>query len=296
MFDSKGVPKGNQISGIITALPTPLLANEDVDIASLKKLIDYVIKQGANGIFVLGNMGEGPLLLDSQKLIAVKSAIEYANKRVPVLAGIAEVSPRRMIDLGEKIKDLNPDYLVITTPFYYRFPHPDSLFSAVEKITQKLDYPTVFYHCPGATGNKLGLDTMFKIMQIPQLKAIKDSSGDIYLFMEMLRRYPDKNSRPGSILQGDEFVYDIGLLMGADGVITGGGTAFVDTLIELYRAAAIEKNQTTAFKLQQQFRKQMDDMLGSELLTDWMYAIKTKLKDKGLIDNNVVFPFMKRNR
>lgn len=286
----------SKLSGIITALPTPLLANEDVDVQSLKKLIDYVIKQGANGIFVLGYMGEGPALLDSQKLIVIKTAVEHTNKRVPVLAGITDVSTRRMIESGKKLKDLNPDYLVMTTPFYYRFPHPDSLYSSAEKICGELDCPMVFYHCPGATGNKVGLDTILKMMQIPQIKAIKDSSGDIYLFAEMLRRYPDKNSRPCSILQGDEFVYDISLLMGADGVITGGGTAFVDTLVELYKAAAIEKNQTMAFKLQQQFRKQMDDMLGPELLTDWMYAIKTKLKEKGLIDNNVVFPFMKRSR
>jgi len=286
----------SKLQGIITAIPTPLLANEDIDSQSLKKLIDYVISQGANGIFVLGNMGEGPLLLDSQKLIAVKAAIEFANKKIPVLAGIAEVSPRRMIELGKKVKDLNPDYLVVTTPFYYRFPHPDSLYGSLEKMSQELDYPMVFYHCPGATGNKVSLDAMLKIMQIPQIKAVKDSSGDIYLFTELLRRYPDKNNRPCSILQGDEFVYDISLLMGADGVITGGGTVFIDTLVELYRAASVEKDQYKAFRLQQQFRKQMDDMLGPELLTDWMYAIKTKLKEKGLINNNVIFPFMKRNR
>jgi 4-hydroxy-tetrahydrodipicolinate synthase len=285
-----------KLQGIVTAIPTPLLANEDIDRQSLKKLIDHVVSQGASGIFVLGNMGEGPLLLDSQKLIAVKAAVEYTNKRIPVLAGIAEVSPRRMIELGKKVKDLNPDYLVVTTPFYYRFPHPDSVYGSLEKMAEELDCPMVFYHCPGATGNKVSLDVMLKIMKIPQIKAVKDSSGDIYLFTELLRRYPDKNSRTCQILQGDEFVYDISLLMGADGVVTGGGTAFVDILVELYQAAAIEKNQIKAFKLQQQFRKQMDDMLGPELLTDWMYAIKTKLKEKGLIDNNVVFPFMKRAR
>ena len=284
------------LSGIITALPTPLLDNEDVDIQSLKKLVDYVIAQGADGVFVLGNMGEGPALLDSQKLAVVKTAVEQANKRVPVLAGIAEVSVRRMIELGKKVKDLRPDYLVMTTPFYYRFPHPDSLYGAAERICGELDYPMVFYHCPGATGNKVGLDTLVKMMQISQLKAIKDSSGDIYQFAELLRRFPDKSSRPCAILQGDENVYDISLLMGADGVITGGGTAFVDSLVKLYQAAAIDGDQCKAFTLQRQFRKDMDDMLGPDLLTDWMYAIKTALKEKGVIDNNVTFPFMKRKR
>ncbi|OHB59850.1 MAG: hypothetical protein A2Y12_10700 [Planctomycetes bacterium GWF2_42_9] len=286
----------NKLTGIITALPTPLLANEDVDTKSLKKLIDHVISQGANGIFVLGNMGEGPALLDSQKLIAVKTAVEHVNKRVPVLTGIAEVSPRRMIELGKKVKEYNPDYMVLTTPFYYRFPHPDSLFGAIEKVAKELDYPVVFYHCPGATGNKVSLDTLIKIMQVPQMKAIKDSSCDMYLFAELLRRYPDRNNRPCQILQGDESVYDISLLMGADGVITGGGTAFVDTLVKLYNAAILEKDQLKAFKLQQQFRNDMDAMLGPDLLTDWMYAIKSNLKEKGLIDNNVIFPFMKRKR
>ena len=284
------------LSGIITALPTPLLDNEDVDIQSLKKLVDYVIAQGADGVFVLGNMGEGPALLDSQKLAVVKTAVEQANKRVPVLAGIAEVSVRRMIELGKKVKDLRPDYLVMTTPFYYRFPHPDSLYGAAQKICSELDYPVVFYHCPGATGNKVGLDTLVKMMQSPQLKAIKDSSGDIYQFAELLRRFPDKSSRPCAILQGDENVYDISLLMGADGVITGGGTAFVDSLVKLYQAAAIDGDQCKAFTLQRQFRKDMDDMLGPDLLTDWMYAIKTALKEKGVIGNNVTFPFMKRKR
>ena len=284
------------LSGIITAIPTPLLKNEDVDIHSLKTLIDYVIEEGANGIFVMGNMGEGPALLDSQKLEAARTVVEHTNKRVPVLAGIMEVSPRRVIELGKKIKSLRPDYLVMTTPFYYSFPHPDSLLSSVEKICGELDYPMVFYNCPGATGNKVSLETMLKIMQAPQMKAVKDSSSDIYLFAEILRRYPDKSRRPCAILQGDESVYDISLLMGADGLITGGGTVFVDTLVKLYHTVVVEKDQLEAYKLQQQFRRDMNDMLGSELSIDWMYAIKSKLKDKGLIDNNVTFPFMKRKR
>ena len=137
---------------------------------------------------------------------------------------------------------------------------------------------------------------MFRMIQIPQMKAIKDSSGDMYQFAELLRRYPDKDTRPCAILQGDEHVYDISLLMGADGIITGGGTAFVEILVKLYKAAALDNDRQMAFILQQQFRHAMDDMLGPDLLIDWMYAIKTKLKEIGVINNNVIFPFLKRKR
>lgn len=284
-----------KLSGVIPAIPTPLLENEDVDVDSLKRIIDHVIEEGASGVFVLGNMGEGPALLDSQKLIAVEKAVGYIDSRVPLLAGIADVSPRRMVELGKKVKALRPDYMVVTTPYFYNFPHPDSIYGAIKKAASELDYPIVFYNCPGATGNKVSLETMLRIFDIGQVAAVKDSSGDKNLFLELLRRYPDSESRPCAILQGDEFVYDMSLLMGADGVVTGGGTVFVDTLVQLYKAAK-DGNKVEAFKLQQKFRGQMDDMLGDELIIDWMYAIKTKLKEKGLCDNNVTFPFMKRKQ
>ncbi len=60
--------KLQKLSGVIPAIPTPLMENEDLDVESLRKIIDYVIKQGVSGIFILGNMGEGTALLDSVRL------------------------------------------------------------------------------------------------------------------------------------------------------------------------------------------------------------------------------------
>ena len=130
-------------------------------------------------------------------------------------------------------------------------------------------------------------------MNMDNVAAVKDSSGDIHLVMELLRRYPDKKTRPCKIMEGDECVYDLALLMGADGMVTGGGTVFVKTLVELYKAGS-KGNQLEAFKLQQKFRNDMDDMLGPELMVDWMQAVKKALKDKGLCDDNVTSPFLKR--
>jgi dihydrodipicolinate synthase/N-acetylneuraminate lyase len=282
-----------RLEGVIPAIPTPLLANEDVDVKGLERVVDYVIAGGAAGIFVLGNMGEGAALLDTQKRVVVKSAVRHARGRVPILAGISEVSTRRTVESGKAIQDLGPDYLVSTTPYYYGFPHPDSIMGFFETLGRELSRPLVFYHAPGATGNKVGTETLDKLMNLPFIVAIKDSSGDFKQVLELLRRYPDRAKRPASILQGDEFVYDVSMLMGADGVITGGGTLFVPELVELYKACRAGDRER-AFGLQREFRKKMDDMLGPELMVDWMYAIKDALKAKGLCDNNVVHPFLKR--
>ena len=281
------------LEGVIPAIPTPLLPNEDVDLEALGRLIDFVIQGGASGIFILGNMGEGAALVDSQKRAAVKEAVKRVRGRVPLLAGISEVSTRRTVESGKAIQALGPDYLVSTTPYYYQFPHPDSIMGFFETLGRELSRPLVFYHAPGATGNKVGTEVLDRLMNLPFLAAIKDSSGDFKQVMELLRRYPDRARRPASILQGDEFVYDVSLLMGADGVITGGGTVFVPELVALYKACRAGQEER-AFELQRDFRKKMDDMLGPELIVDWMHVIKAKLRDKGLCASTVTHPFLSR--
>ncbi len=284
-----------QLKGVIPAIPTPLQENEDVDTVALKKLVDYVIDTGVSGIFVLGNMGEGAAIVDSQRLVAVEKAVEYVDSRVPVLAGIGDTSTRRMIERGKEVAACGPDYLVFTTPFYYSFSHPDSLYESAERISNSLDCPCVFYHCPGTTGNKASAETVLKIMELPNVKAVKDSSCDFSLFAELLRSHPDREKRDCAILQGHESVYDISLLNGADGVITGGGTVFLDTLLSLYDSAR-KGDKTAAFEYQQQFSAKMNDMLGPEKIIDWVYAVKLALSKKGLCSPNVTSPFLKRIR
>jgi dihydrodipicolinate synthase/N-acetylneuraminate lyase len=283
----------NALSGVITAVPTPLQQNEDVDVKGLCSVLDHVIEQGASGVFVLGSMGEGPALLDSQKRIVVETTVRQVKGRVPVLASIADVSTRRTIEMGKQLQALGPDYLVTTAPFFFSFPHGDSIKLFMSSLANNLRTPLVFYNVPGRTGNKVSLETIDYIMNLPQVAAIKDSSCDLPFVVELLRRYPRGASRPCSILQGDESVYDISLLLGADGVVTGGGACFVPLLKELY-AAAIQDHKTQAFKLQREFRKKMDDMLGPELPIDWMHAIKKELAKRGLCSDQVTSPFLQR--
>jgi hypothetical protein len=77
--------------------------------------------------------------------------------------------------------------------------------------------------------------------------------------------------------------------------VTGGGSCFVDTLVKLYDVA-VSGDKLKAFELQKQFRDEMDKMLGPDLIIDWMAAIKTTLKKKGLCDNHCTHPFINRMR
>lgn len=231
----------SKLSGVIPTVPTPLLENEDLDVSALRKLIDYVIGQGVSGVFVLGNMGEGTALLDSVKLATVETAAKHINGRVPLMAACSDGSTRRTIELGKRLQDLGADYLVSTTPYYYSFPNQQCIINYFDKVSNGLERPLLFYNNPGSTGNNVSSETIDTILNMDNVAGIKDSSCDIHIAMDILRKYPDKENRQFSLLYGDESVYDIILLMGADGIVTGGGTCFLDILVKLYQAATTAK-------------------------------------------------------
>lgn len=283
----------SKLSGVIPAIPTPLLENEDLDVSALRKLIDYVIGKGVSGIFVLGNMGEGTALLDSVKLATVETAARHINSRVPLMAACSDGSTRRTIELGKRIQGLGADYLVSTTPYYFSFPHQQCIINYFEKVSNALDKPLFFYNNPGSTGNKVTSETIDTILNMDNIAGIKDSSCDIHIAMDIFRKYPDKTNRQFSYLYGDETVFDIILLMGADGVVFGGGNCFLDTLVKLYDAATAG-NKLEAFELQKKFSTELFEMLGPDLVIDWMAAIKTNLKNKGLCENYCTHPFINR--
>ena len=283
-----------ELSGVIPALPTPLLENENIDTVGVCKVIDYVIEQGVSGVFVLGSMGEGPALVDEQKRILVETAAAHIAGRIPLLAGMSDVSTRKALEAGKIYQQAGADYLVTTAPFYYKFPHPDSVLGYVAALAEELQRPVVFYQVPSASGNEVTFDTLDAIFNLPNVAAVKYSSADIHHLLELLRKYPDRQTRPGALLQGDEFAMDTAMLLGADGLVTGGGTLFIDTLNQLCDAGR-KNDQVAAFRMQQKFRMQMDNMLGPNLAVDWMFAVKNELKKLGLCEDHVTRPFLKRS-
>lgn len=284
--------KSQKLEGVIIAMPTPLLENEDIDIQSLHRLIDYCVNEGAHGIMLAGTMGEGPAMIDSQKYLLMEAAMEHMNGRIPILATIPCASTRRCLKDVEVANKIKVDYLVCTSPFYYKYPDPQSLMDHLTRISENTDVPIVFYNASGFTNNPVNVDTMEKIINMEKVVGIKDSSANYTNFVELLRRYPDRNNRPGCIMQGDESVFDSSLLMGADGVVTGGGITSIKLLLDLY-GSALAGDKAGAMEYQRQFSRQLSELLLPDPQRNWVFNIKKKLTLMGIIPNAfATAPFM----
>ena len=270
------------LQGVVVAVPTPLMEDETLDADSFRSLIDYCVGQGADGVMILGAMGEGAALTDDVRSEAMDVATGHIRGRIPLLVTVSGASTKRTIAYAQEAAGLRPDYLVCTSPFYYKFPDPDSLVGHVQRVSESTDIPLVYYNAPGSTGNPADANTIDRILQLPGVSGIKDSSCQFGIVSELLRRYPDPATRPGTIMQGDESVYDASLLMGADGVVTGGGVLFIPRLKSLYEAGKA-KDIARAMEIQTAFTGELMEVLLPDLARNWMYRIKQRLVDRGVI-------------
>ncbi|MBB5439976.1 4-hydroxy-tetrahydrodipicolinate synthase [Pedobacter sp. AK017] len=281
-----------KLEGVIIAIPTPLTKEENIDVCSLKNLLEYCVGEGANGIMILGTMGEGAALLDKERKTLINTTVEQVGGRIPILATASAVSTRKTIQQAIEIDRSGVDYIVCTSPFYYKYPDPESLLTHMERIDDAVERPLIFYNAPIFTGNPVSTDLLEKILNMKNVVGIKDSSCNYSNFVQLLRNYPDKNQRPGTIMQGDESVFDSSLLFGADGIISGGGVAFIRLLKQLY-TAAITNDRLNAMKHQNNFTTQLLELLSPNPQRNWVYSIKKRLADKNIITNPyVTAPFL----
>jgi len=171
-----------KLKGVVIAMPTPLLENEDVDTASLCALIDNTIDNGADAIMMLGTIGEGVALIDAQRNLLVETTVSHTAGRVPVLVTVSAASTRKTIEHAKSLEQSGVDFLVSTPAFYNKFPDPESHVDHIHRIADATSIPLVFYNAPGFTNNPLDADTIDKILNIERVAGIKDSSCNFSMF------------------------------------------------------------------------------------------------------------------
>ena len=186
--------------GLITALVTPF-KNEQVDIKAYQDFIDWQIKSGVNGILVCGTTGETPTLTDIEREKVIKSAIEVANKRVPVMVGTGTNSTTKTIEYTKDAKKFGADAALIVSP-YYNKPTPEGQFQHFRAINDHVDFDIYLYNNPGRSVIGMSDELLKRLIELSNVKGIKESSGDIARPLSL--KLMTKNKPEFKILSGDD--------------------------------------------------------------------------------------------
>ncbi|WP_199434965.1 dihydrodipicolinate synthase family protein [Qaidamihabitans albus] len=218
--------------GVVPPLTTPLDGRGEVDRQSLERLVAFQLDAGVDGVFLGGSTGEIALLDTAQRRAVTEVALGTVAGAVPVLAGAVDTGTRRVIEHARQAAELGVDAVVVTAPFYVQ-PHPEEIVEHFRHVQAALDVPVVAYDIPSAVGARLTPDVVAELAEANLAVALKDSSGDLAAFREVLRR----TGAGFPVLSGSELLADTAVELGAAGLVPGLANVDPHGYVRLYRAA-----------------------------------------------------------
>ena len=209
------------LSGAFTALVTPMKENGDVDYDGFKKLINFQLEQGIDGLVPLGTTGETPTLDEEEEEKLIRIVVDEVKGAVPVIAGTGSNDTKHMAAYTKRAKDMGADAALVVTP-YYNKPNDDGLYRHFETAAS-VGIPIVVYNIASRTGRNIPTPLMEKIASISGIAGVKEASGDLGQMGDVLQNIalPRKGgANPFAVLSGDDgFTLPL-LSLGGDGVIS----------------------------------------------------------------------------
>lgn len=201
--------------GVATALVTPMLANGDVDEQALRRLVDFQIENGINGLVPVGTTGESATLSHPEHHHVMDVVADQAKGRVPLIVGAGSNSTREAISLTQHARAIGASAALSVAP-YYNKPTQQGFFEHYKAITEAVDIPVFVYNVPGRTGSNITAETTLRLAELPGVAGIKEASGNIPQIMEILRHRPNNFV----VLSGDDALTFPMMALGGDGVIS----------------------------------------------------------------------------
>lgn len=203
------------LQGSMVAIVTPMFDDGRLDLAALRKLIDWHIDAGTDGIVIVGTTGESPTVDFDEHCLLIETTVAHVNKRIKVIAGTGANSTKEAIALTQQAKRLGADACLLVTP-YYNKPTQEGLYQHFSAIAKAVDIPQILYNVPGRTGCDLTNDTALKLAQIDNIVGIKDATGNIERGTDLILRASDDFA----IFSGDDATGMALMLLGGHGVIS----------------------------------------------------------------------------
>ncbi len=165
------------ISGSLPALVTPF-SDGALDIDTLKRLVEWQIEQGSNGLVPVGTTGESPTLSHAEHETVIEEVVKAAAGRVPVVAGAGSNNTDEGIRLIRHAAAVGADAALVVTP-YYNKPTQEGLIAHFRALHDAADIAIIIYNIPGRSVVDMSPETMGELARLPRIIGVKDATGDI---------------------------------------------------------------------------------------------------------------------
>jgi 4-hydroxy-tetrahydrodipicolinate synthase len=272
------------LKGITPATVLPLTADGQIDEPELRKYIRWIAGQGITAVAVNVDTGEGPHLWHDEKLRVLRVyKEELAGRSIPIVAGLGASFTAQAVKYGAEYRAAGADcLLVFPITAYLGQPLPPDLPAAYHRaIADAVGLPMIIFTLqPALGGTNFDDETLGRLIEIPQVVAIKEALFDAKRFREIVdvvRRAP----RRITVLTGnDNFIWE-SYLLGAEGALLGACAVCTRTHVEVYQAA-MRGDWTTARERGDRIQKLVDALFASPV-RDYRARCKEALVMQGIV-------------
>ncbi|MGG2396485.1 4-hydroxy-tetrahydrodipicolinate synthase [Pseudomonas sp. SH1-B] len=215
----------SSFNGIWVALATPF-RNGEVDFASLDRLVQRLLADGATGLVVCGTTGEAAALSQEEQLAVLDAVLRQAAPH-QVIMGLAGNQLNALLDLQREIQHRPLAGLLVPAPYYIR-PSQAGLEHFFSTLADAATVPLVLYDIPYRTGVRIERETLRRIVRHPNIQAIKDCAGDSETTMALIA------DGQVQVLTGEDTQIFSTLCLGGHGAISASANVRTDLYTRLH--------------------------------------------------------------
>jgi len=223
-----------KFGGVIPILATPFNDDESLDLDSWRRLLEFMIGIGVDGVTILGVLGESNRLNDQDRERLVESAVDIVRQRVPIIVGTSHTGTEAAVYLSRRAEELGAS-AVMVTPAKEPVPNDERIIELFRRIADKVSIPIVLQDHPISTEVHMPVDLIVKVLRrVPTVASVKAEAVPTAAKIRQLR--DGFTDRPLSIITGLGALYaPFELAAGSDGFNTG--FAFPEVLQAMVIAA-----------------------------------------------------------
>ena len=220
--------KGAEFSGLAVAITTPFRDGE-VDIAALKRQVEFHVNAGTNCLCPVGTTGESPTLTHDENEQVIAEVVQAAAGRIKVMAGTGSNSTAEALRLTKRAAADGADAALVVAP-YYNKPTQQGFVEHFKVIAETVDLPICVYNIPGRTGKNIEPDSICRLGELENITLVKEATGSLDQASEIL------NNSNLTILSGDDSLTLPLMSIGGSGVISVVGNIIPQDMMALISA------------------------------------------------------------
>ena len=262
------------LRGIYPALPTPMNGDGAVNYAALKDLVDFVIGQGVDGVYIGGSTAESFLLTEDERKKIAETVLAHAAGRVKAIVHTGAGGTDAALRLSKHAKANGADAISSVPPIYFKYT-TDEVIAYYLELIEGSDMPLVVYNIPAFTGINMTQGPIAELFKHPRVVALKHTNTNMYELERVLAHNPSLIA-----LNGYDEAFLSGLSMGASGMI-GSTVNFMARKFIALRAAFQAGRNDEAFRLQREANEIIETLVEVGVFNAVKYALTLRGVDCG---------------